>query len=445
MPEILSMKPINVAILGCGTVGGGVARILTELNDVVSVRAQRPICLKKIVELNPSLANEKFNIPLNLFCGGGKNLTKEEASDYIDQTINSPDIDVVIETIGGSNDFVYNTALRVCEAKKHLVTANKALLALRGKKIFETAEANNVNVGFEAAVCGAIPIIKTIKESFTGDIIESVSGIMNGTSNYILTKMQNEKISFAEALKMAQDEGYAEADPTLDINGFDAGHKLIILTKLAFGLDISIEQLSPIGIQDISKEEIEFAEEINCTIKLICFAKKTDSKIYATVRPMLVKNDNFLSNVNGATNAVRLINKYSGKHILVGAGAGSTETASSIVGDVVFIARYADQMKKKYDTSGFSFIEPSHFIFAYLIIFHTVDIPGITGLVTTSIGNHDINIDTVSHNRHTKEHAVFSIATTPCTLKQIEDVIKEIRKVRPDVLLSEPKVMPILY
>jgi homoserine dehydrogenase len=436
---------MNIAILGCGTVGGGVAKILTEIEKTLMLRAGEKISLKKIIELYPRQASEKFNLPLDLFCGGGKDLTKEEAEKYIDEIIHSHEIDLVVETIGGSNDYIFNMAIRICNAKKHLVTANKALLALRGKEIFEAAGANNVNIGFEAAVCGAIPIIKSIKESFTGDIIESVSGIMNGTSNYILSKMQNEKIAFDDALKLAQEGGYAEADPTLDISGYDAGHKLVILIKLAYGIDISLDKLTVIGIQEITKEDIDFAEEIDSTIKLICFARKTDGNIYATVRPMLVKNDNFLSKVNGATNAVRVLNKYSGKHILVGAGAGSSETASSIVGDIVFITRYAEKMRKENEVSTLGFQDARNFVFPYLIIFHTVDIPGITGLVTTSIGNHNINIDTVSHNRHTKEFAVFSIATTPCTLKQIEDAIAEIRRLRPDVLLNDPKVMPILY
>jgi homoserine dehydrogenase len=439
------MKSMNIAILGCGIVGGGVARILLEMNNELSQRAQCTVHLKKIVELKPNAALVRNNIPPDLFCGGGKDLTIEEAGKFINEIISSDDIDLIVETIGGSNDFVYDTAIRICNAGKHLVTANKSLLALRGKNIFEAAKKNNVSIGFEAAVCAAIPIIKTIKESFTGDSIDSVSGIMNGTSNYILSMMQNEKLEFSEALKLAQKGGYAEADPALDINGYDASHKLILLSKLAFGIDIALEQLSPTGIENIKKEDIDFAEEIDCKIKLICYAKRDNGKIYATVKPMMVKNDNFLSSVNGATNAIRLINRYSGRHILVGSGAGSLETASSIVADIVFIARYAEKMSHHFDQTNYDFIDAKHFVFPYLIIFKTIDIPGITGLVTTSIGNQQINIDTVSHNRHIKEYAVFSIATTPCALKQIEDAISEIKKVRPDVLLGEPKVMPILY
>ena len=214
---------------------------------------------------------------------------------FIKEIISSDEIDLVVETIGGTSDFVYNLCLKILNSGKHLVTANKALLAERGKAIFDAAEKNNVKIGFEAAVCGAIPIIKTIKESFTGDKILSVSGIMNGTSNYILTQMQNEKLEFNEALRMAQEKGYAEADPSLDINGGDAGHKLILLTKLAFGIDISMDELSISGIENITKEDIDFATEIDATIKLICYAKKVNGDIFATVKPMLVKSSNFLA------------------------------------------------------------------------------------------------------------------------------------------------------
>jgi homoserine dehydrogenase len=439
------MKSLNIAILGCGKVGGGVAQILTELKEELSARASCNIELKKIVELNPESTLKKFDLPLNLFCGGGKNLTRQEAVKYIDEITGSDEIDLVVETIGGSDDFIYNTAISICKSKKHLVTANKALLAERGKGIFDAARNNKVIVGYEASVCAAIPIVKTLKESFTGDSIISISGIMNGTCNYILSMMQNENLEFKEALRLAQEEGYAEADPTLDVNGYDAGHKLIILTKLAFGIDISMDELSVKGIDNINKEDIGFAAEIESKIKLICYAKKVDSKIYATVCPMMVKKSNFLSEVNGATNAVRVINKYSGRHILLGSGAGSLETASSIVADIVFIARYAQNIRNDFKKSGSDFLSAKHFVFPYIVIFNTVDIPGITGLVTTSIGNQDINIDTVGHNRHIKDRALFSVATMPCTLKQIEKAIGEIRRSKPEVLLDEPKIMPILY
>lgn len=439
------MDTLNIAILGCGTVGGGVAQIISEINPDLSVRARTKIVLTKIVELCPSKAAERFNLPLDLFCGGGKDLSGAEANQYIQEIISSKEIDLVVETIGGKSDFVYNLCLDILNSGKHLVTANKSLLAERGKAIFETAEARNVKIGFEAAVCGAIPIIKTIQESFTGDKVLSVSGIMNGTSNYILTQMQNEKLEFSEALKMAQESGYAEADPALDINGGDAGHKLILLIKLAYGIDVSKEDLSISGIENITKEDIDFANEIDAKIKLICYAKKVNGDIFATVRPMLVKNSNFLSDVSGATNAVRINNKYSGVHFLVGKGAGSTETAMSIVSDIVFIARYGDKILNIPVKQERNLADARQFVFPYLITFQTGNIPGTTGFIATAIGKQEINIETVSHNRHSGEKAMFSVATMPCTLGQIEDAIKEIRTEKPGMLLSEPKIMPILY
>lgn len=439
------MNTLNIAILGCGTVGGGVAKIISEINEELSKRASTSIVLRKIVELCPEKAAERFSLPLDLFCGGGKDLSGAEATQYIREIIASHEIDLVVETIGGKSDFVYNICLDVLNSGKHLVTANKSLLAERGKAIFETAEARKVKIGFEAAVCGAIPIIKTIQESFTGDKVLSVSGIMNGTSNYILTQMQNEKLEFNDALRLAQENGYAEADPALDINGGDAGHKLILLIKLAFGIDVSKEDLAISGIEDITKEDIDFASEIDAKIKLICYAKKVNGEIYATVRPMLVKNSNFLSDVSGATNAVRINNKYSGVHFLVGKGAGSSETAMSIVSDIVFIARYGDKIHNVPAKQERSLADARQFVFPYLITFHTGDIPGTTGFIATAIGKQEINIETVSHNRHSGEKAMFSVATMPCTLGQIEDAINEIRREKPGMLLSEPKIMPILY
>ena len=400
---------------------------------------------KKLLSFIPRKASEKFNLPIDLFCGGGVDLTGTEANKYIQEIISSPEIDLVVETIGGKSDFVYNLCLDILNSGKHLVTANKALLAERGKNIFKTAETKNVKIGFEAAVCGAIPIIKTIQESFTGDKVLSVSGIMNGTSNYILTQMQNGKLEFDEALKLAQESGYAEADPLLDINGGDAGHKLILLIKLAYGIDVSKDDLSILGIENITKEDIDFASEIDAKIKLICYAKKENGDIYATVRPMLVKNSNFLSEVSGTTNAVRINNKYSGVHFLVGKGAGSTETAMSIVSDIVFIARYGDKIQNIPVKQERNLADVRRFVFPYLITFHTGNIPGTTGFIATAIGRQEINIETVSHNRHSGEKAIFSVATMPCTLGQIENAINEIRSEKPGMLLSEPKIMPILY
>lgn len=431
------MKPLNIAILGCGTVGGGVAQILTKEKELLSARAQREISLKYIAELNPQAAIKRFGLEEKYFLAEGQPVT-------IDKILQDKDIDVVVETMGGKSDFVHNTCLRVLKNGKHLVTANKALLAERGADIFAQAAQNKLQLGYEAAVCGAIPIIKGIKECFTGDIIESVSGIMNGTSNYILTQMQLQNLDFAQALKLAQENGYAEADPSLDINGGDASHKLILLIKLAYGLKVSMQELSVVGIEDINKNDMDFAKEINASIKLICLAKLKDKKVYATVRPMAVKNDNTLSKVNYAVNAVRLDNKYSDTHFLIGKGAGSTETAMSIVSDIIFIARHGE-VETYNEKEQYVLGDAKEISFPYLVSFKTKNLPGTTGLITTCIGKQGINIETVGHNRFSGETADFSIETDTCSLKTIEAAIEDIKKERPELLLEEPKILPILY
>ncbi|MCX7986663.1 MAG: homoserine dehydrogenase [Bacteroidales bacterium] len=439
------MESFNVAILGCGTVGSGVAKILLDIPEELSIRANKKINLVKIVDLYPGKSASTYNLPIDLFCGGGKDLTREEASRYIEEIITDSSINLVVETIGGTSDYLHDVMLRVLKSGKHLVTANKAMLAEKGNDLFSAAQQNNVLLGYEASVCGAIPIIKTIRESFTGDKIIEISGILNGTSNYILSTMQNEGLDFPTALKNAQEAGYAEADPTLDINGGDAAHKLTILIRLAFGANIDYFSLHKEGIDQISKEDIDFANEMGCSIKLICYARQMNGKIFAAVKPMMVKSENFLSKVNGATNCVQVNNLYSGKHYFVGKGAGSLETASSVVSDIVFAARYEQKAISMPELKNCELIEAGSIMLPYNITFATEDRPGITGLVTTAIGSQNINIDTVSHNRHNKEKAYFSVVTMPCTLNQVKQAIAEIKQKAPGLLLEEPKILPILY
>lgn len=439
------MKNFNIAILGCGTVGSGVAKIIMDLKHELSANTNASIEIKKIVDIYPKKSSANYNIPLNLYCGGGKDLSAEEASTYINEIIHDKDIHLIVESIGGTSDFLFNVMNNALKAKKHVITANKAMLAEKGKQLFQTAKDNKVCLGYEASVCGAIPIIKGIRENFTGDKIQEISGIMNGTSNYILSKMQEEGLDFNVALKLAQEAGYAEADPTLDISGGDAGHKLAILIRLAFGAEINYHELLKEGIQKISKEDIDFANEMKCTIKLVCYAKKSDNKVFASVKPMMVSYDNFLSKVNGAINCVKLINKYSGTHFFVGKGAGSLETASSIVADIIFTAKYDQQITNITDITKHEIVDADQVEFPYNITFFTEDCPGITGLVTSAIGDQNININTVSHNRHNQQNAIFSVATMPCSLAQIKKAIASIRQKAPTVLIEEPKIIPILY
>jgi len=438
-------KPFKVAVLGCGTVGGGVARIIGDLQEDLERRAERRIELVKIVDLFPGKSAERHGIPLALFAGSGADLTPAEAGKAIEGILADPAIDLVVETIGGSSPAILDLCDRILKSGKHLVTANKALLAKYGDVLFPRAEEKGVALGFEAAVCGAIPVIRAVKDGFSGDAIQSISGIMNGTSNYILSRMQEENLSFEAALKLAQEAGYAEADPTLDISGGDAGHKLALLIRLAFGLSVPHDKLSVRGIQEVSKADLGAARELDCTIKLICHAQRGNGTVHASVSPMMVKRNNFLSRVNGATNAVRFLNRYSGEHLLVGKGAGSLETGSAVVADIVFIAKHG-----KNTIDGGPVRKPTlgnlaELDFPYTIIFDTEDMPGITGLVATAIGDQGINIDTVGHNLHGKDTAVFCVETMPCPRSKIDKAIQQMKDRRPGIFRTEPKVYPVLY
>jgi homoserine dehydrogenase len=436
------MKSIKIAILGCGTVGSGVAKIILDFQK----ENDQTITIKHILDLYPKKAAEAYNIPLDLFIGGGKDLSAAESGSAIDELIKDPDIDLIVETIGGTSDFLKDIMTKILQSGKHLVTANKAMLAEKGKDIFKAAIENNTLIGYEAAVCGAIPIIKSITESFSGDSITSVSGIFNGTSNYILSQMKENGLTFDTALKQAQEKGYAEADPTLDINGGDAAHKLALLIMLVFGIPDTYGQLHKIGIENITSEDNEIAQEMDCIIKLICYTVQKENNIYAIVCPMFVKNSNPLSKVNNATNAVKLTGTYSGEHTLIGAGAGSLETASSIVADIKFISNHKTSISKTINTKPTQLLDADKCKLPYTIIFETTDKPGITGLITTAMGNENINIDTVGHNRHTESgKTIFPIATMPCTLSDINSAITAIQKTNHDILLSEPKIIPILY
>jgi len=441
------MANFKVAILGAGTVGGGVARILLEQEQALATRAARSLELVAIVDLMPAQCAQAHGIDRAYFRGDGDTLTPDQASAETAKLLADPDIDLIVETIGGSGDFILKLTRSVLESGKHLVTANKALLAKHGQVLFDTAAEKRRSIGFEAAVCGAIPIIKGIHECFTGDEILSISGIFNGTSNYILSKMEAEGEDFDSALAAAQDKGYAEADPALDINGGDAGHKLTILLRMVFGLDLEFEDLEIAGIETINADDVAFANEMNATVKLICYGERRGDDVFAAVGPAIVKRDNLLAKIDGATNAVRLVNRYSNENVLIGQGAGSLETGSAIVSDIVFLARYGDAALRAPQPGkvGTCKLRPLRELsLPRNIVFETSDLPGITGIVATALGNENINIDTVSHNRHSSDNALFAIATMPCTRKQVDAAVQSIKDNHPGSLLGDPRVTPIL-
>ncbi|MBM4183938.1 MAG: homoserine dehydrogenase [Gemmatimonadetes bacterium] len=434
----------RVAILGCGTVGGGVARILLEQREALGERAGREVVLARIVDLMPDASAKRHSIPRKFYAGDGAELTPAQADAEIKKVLQDPNIDLVVETIGGSGPEILAVARGVLEAGKHLVTANKALLAKHSADLLTAARKNGKGVGFEAAVSAAIPIIKGLNECLTGDEIQSISGIMNGTSNYILSKMTAEGEGFADALRDAQAKGYAEADPTLDINGGDAGHKLTLVLRLAFGLELAFEDLPRQGIDTVTAGDVAFAHEMQGVIKLICHAQRVGDAVHAAVCPMIVKHTNLLSKIDGATNAIRVMGRYAGEIVLIGQGAGSLETGSAIVSDIVFLARHGEHALPKVATTDFDLRPLGELELPYNIVFETADMPGMTGIVTTAIGRQRINIDTVSHNRHQVDHAEFAIATMSCTRAQVEWAVRDIQANHPGALLGEPRILPIL-
>ncbi|MDR0881821.1 MAG: homoserine dehydrogenase [Candidatus Adiutrix sp.] len=316
----------TVGLLGCGNVGSGVARMLVEDGDFISRKLGWPLRLAKI-GIGDFSDPRPWEPPSGL-------LTTNAG-----EIIGNPDIRVVVEVMGGlepARTFI----LKALNSGQHVVTANKALLARHGREIFEAAAANKVEVLFEAAVAGGIPIIRTMKEGLSANRIRHLLGILNGTTNYILTRMSREALGFQEALAEAQKAGYAEADPTFDIEGYDAAHKLILLTALAYGSLPALEDIHVEGISRLTPEDISFAAELGYVIKLLALASRDEQdRLEVRLHPAMLPRDNLLSNINGALNAVLVSGHAVGDILQTGAGAGMMPTASSVLADIIELAR----------------------------------------------------------------------------------------------------------
>jgi len=319
------MKEIRVGLLGFGTIGTGVVKVFQQNADLLAARLGAQLTLQRIVDLDITTDRGVSVDPA---------LLSTQAADVLD----SPDVDIVIELIGGyepARTFV----LRAIENGKHVVTANKALLALHGEEIFAAAARKGVEVMFEAAVAGGIPIISSIKENLCANRFRTVFGILNGTCNYILTRMSDEGAEFADVLRDAQAKGYAEADPTFDIEGIDTAHKLAILISLCFGTRVEFKSVHTEGISQISPLDIQYAEQFGYKIKLLAIGKMEEGQIEARVHPTMIPQNYPLSDVAGVFNAVRLYGDFVGPVMQYGRGAGMEATASAVMGDVMSIAR----------------------------------------------------------------------------------------------------------
>ncbi|MCX7945978.1 MAG: homoserine dehydrogenase [Hydrogenophilus sp.] len=324
------MSQVRVGLLGIGTVGSGVWRVLQRNADEIARRAGRPIEIVAVADRNVERAQE---IVGREAIERGVVVTAEAAA-----VVARPDVEIVVELIGGTSAAKALVKAAIA-AGKHVVTANKALLAEHGGEIFAAAQERGVMVGFEAAVAGGIPIIKALREGLAANRIEWVAGIINGTTNYILTQMQMRGIPFAEALREAQALGYAEADPTLDVEGIDAAHKATLLASLAFGVPIQFERAYVEGISAVEARDIAYADALGYRVKLLAVARRRADGFELRVHPTLIPKEHLLANVNGAMNAVVVKGDAVGQTLYYGAGAGSEPTASAVIADLVEVAR----------------------------------------------------------------------------------------------------------
>jgi homoserine dehydrogenase len=382
------LKQLNVGILGLGTVGGGTYAVLTRNAAEITRRSGYAINVVQVADKNLALAQS--------VTAGKVPLTDDAFA-----VVNNPAVDVVVELIGGytlSKELV----LQAIANGKHVVTANKALLAVHGNEIFAAAQAKGVMVAFEAAVAGGIPIIKALREGLGANRIEWLAGIINGTTNFILSEMREKGLSFIDVLGEAQRLGYAEADPTFDVEGIDAAHKLTIMSAIAFGMPMKFDQAYTEGISQLQQTDIKYAHELGYSVKLLGITKRSEAGVELRVHPTLISEKRLVANVNGAMNAVVVKGDAVGPTLYYGAGAGAEPTASSVVADLMDVARLADaSAAQRVPYLGFQAgqlndlpILPIAAIHsAYYLRLRASDKPGVLAGVTKILADRNISID----------------------------------------------------
>ncbi len=417
------MKPINVGLLGIGTVGGGTYTVLTRNQEEIARRAGRPIAITRVADRNLELARQ--------VTGG-----KIDVTDDAFAIVSDPAIDIVVELIGGYT-VARELVLKAIENGKHVVTANKALIALHGNEIFAAAQKKGVIVAFEAAVAGGIPIIKAVREGLAANRIEWIAGIINGTTNFILSEMREKSLAFADVLKEAQRLGYAEADPTFDVEGIDAAHKLMILASIGFGIPVQFDKAYVEGITKLDAVDIRYAEELGYRVKLLGITKRTDKGVELRVHPTLIPEKRLIANVNGAMNAVLVKGDAVGPTLYYGAGAGAEPTASAVVADLVDVTRthtvdahqrvphLAFQPDRLVDLPILPIGEISS---AYYLRLRAVDKPGVLADVTRILGDREISIDAMIQKepQEGEDQADIIILTHVTVEKNMDDAIAAI-------------------
>jgi homoserine dehydrogenase len=382
------MKPIQVGLFGIGTVGSGTFNVLARNREEIVRRAGRDIVISMVADLDTERAERIVK---------GRATVTANAEDII----NNPEIDIVIELIGGYT-FARDLVLKAIRAGKHVVTANKALLATHGNEIFAAARERGVVVAFEAAVAGGIPIIKALREGLTANRIEWIAGIINGTSNFILSEMRDKGLAFADVLREAQKLGYAEADPTFDIEGVDAAHKLTIMSAIAFGVPMQFGAAHVEGITKLTKDDIRYAEELGYRIKLLGITRRTVAGIELRVHPTLIPTKRLIANVEGVMNAVLVKGDAVGATLYYGAGAGSEPTASAVIADLVDVTRaHTSDPENRVPHLAFQpdqlantpILPIGEVETSYYLRMRVKDQPGVLADITRVLADHKISID----------------------------------------------------
>ncbi len=386
----MSNKPINVGLLGIGTVGGGTFTVLQRNAEEITRRAGRPIRITVVADRNVELAKK--------VTGGACRVTDDAFS-----VVSDPEVDIVIELIGGYG-VAKELVLKAIANGKHVVTANKALLATHGNEIFKAAQDKGVMVAFEAAVAGGIPIIKAVREGLTANRIEWIAGIINGTTNFILSEMRDKGLSFDTVLKEAQRLGYAEADPTFDIEGVDAAHKITILSALAFGIPMQFDKAYIEGISKLDAVDIKYAEQLGYRIKLLGITKRTAEGVELRVHPTLIPSKRLIANVEGAMNAVLVHGDAVGATLYYGKGAGAEPTASAVIADLVDVTRMhtADPENRvphlafqPNAMADLKILPMDEVQTSYYLRLRVLDKPGVLADITRILADEQISIDAV--------------------------------------------------
>ncbi len=426
---------VTVGLVGFGTVGTGVAKVLLRNAEVIARRVGLPVDLVRIVDLDVTTDR-------------GVSLPEGFLTSDLDSVLNDPSIDMIIELIGGY-DAAKRLILDAMAKGKHVVTANKALLAVHGEDVFEAASRAGVDLGFEASVGGGIPVIRSLTEGLAANNLSSIVGIMNGTSNYILTRMTQEKQEFREALAQAQAAGYAEADPTFDVEGVDSAHKLAILVNLAYGTPVNFKEVYTEGITTLTPLDINYALEFGMTVKLLGIAKFRDGEVEARVHPTMISQTSTLARVDGVYNAIHLVGDAVGDIVLYGQGAGSLPTASAVISDVMAIARNLNKKAPgRVPPTSFQLdrriplrIRPiDELTSRYYLRFMVPDRPGVLSQISGVLGSHEISIASVLQRERQKDQTVpVVIMTHRASERSIQTALRDINRMAS--IISEPTTL----